>query len=402
MPKILVYTISLIEGMMNLHEYQAKELLEEFNLPIPPFAMAASVEEAMERASELNLSQAVCKIQVHAGGRGLAGGVKFAKSREEIREIAKSLLGMKMVNRQTGPLGVVASRILLTAPVDIEKEYYVSALVDREMGRPVLIVSSEGGMDIEEVAVKMPHKIGKVPFPFTGELRSYQLLRLCKCLGWTGEVAKKGKLILQGIAKAFLQLDASLLEINPLVLTKQGDLVLLDAKISIDDNALFRHPKIASMYDASQGSSQEAAAREVDLAYIAMQGEIGCMVNGAGLAMATMDMIQLAGGTPANFLDVGGSATKEKVAAGFKIILSDPTVRAILVNIFGGIMNCATVAEGVVQAAKEQKIRCPLIVRLEGTNVEGGKKILAQSGLAIHTATNLSDAAALAVQKAKG
>lgn len=383
---------------MNLHEYQAKELLERYGLPIPPFFVASSVEEAAKQAKERKWHQAVVKIQVHAGGRGKAGGVKFAKTEEEIRSHAKALLGLKMVNNQTGPDGVIAHQILLSKPVDIEKEYYLGALIDRNEAAPILIASPEGGMEIEEVAHRFPEKILKIPLQSGGRLRSYQLLELCKFMGWEKELAKQGKEIAQGIAKAFWELDAALLEINPLVLTKEGKLVLLDAKLGLDDNALFRHPEIKGWYDPTQESPQEAAAKQHDLAYIAMHGEIGCMVNGAGLAMATMDIIQLFGKAPANFLDVGGSASKEKVAEGFRIILSDPKVKAILVNIFGGIMNCATLAEGVIAAAKEQNIRVPIVVRMEGTNVEIGRRLFQESHLKIIGASNMEEAAKRAVE----
>jgi succinyl-CoA synthetase beta subunit len=385
---------------MNLHEYQAKKILKKFGIPIPDFGVASSVEEAKRVAEELQLDAAVLKIQVHAGGRGKAGGVKFAKSKEEISKIAKDLIGMKMVNQQTGPEGVIAHKVMISKPLDIGKEYYIGAVVDRTRAAPLLIASPEGGMEIEEIAHKSPEKILQLPFSFEGKLRSYQLLRLCKFMGWSGEPAKKGMAVASALAKCFIETDASMLEINPLVKTPQGDIFALDAKLSIDDNALFRQPEILSFYDPTQVSPQEAAAKEFDLAYIAMHGSIGCMVNGAGLAMATMDIIQLYGGSPANFLDVGGGATKEKVAEGFKIILSDPKVKAILVNIFGGIMNCGTLAEGVIHAAKEQQIQVPIVVRMEGTNVEGGKRLFKESHLKIQTAENLKQAAELAVAAA--
>lgn len=386
---------------MNLHEYQAKKILKKFGVPIPDFGVASNVDEAAKIAEELHLDQAVIKIQVHAGGRGKAGGVKFAKSRDEIVKTAEVLIGMKMINQQTGPEGVIANKVLISKPVDIAKEYYIGALVDRDQAIPLLIASPEGGMEIEEIAQKSPEKILKMPFSFDGKLRSYQILRLCKFMGWTNDVAKKGAMLAQGLTKCFIETDASLLEINPLVKTSQNEILAIDAKLSIDDNALFRQSEILSYYDSSQVSSQEAAAKEYDLAYIAMHGNIGCMVNGAGLAMATMDIIQLYGGAPANFLDVGGGASKEKVAEGFKIILSDPKVKAILVNIFGGIMNCGTLAEGVIHAAKEQQIKIPIIVRMEGTNVEGGKKLFRESHLKIETADDLKKAAEMAVAAAK-
>jgi succinyl-CoA synthetase beta subunit len=387
---------------MNLHEYQAKKVLKRYGVPIPEFGVASTVEEAKRIANELGLHQAVLKIQVHAGGRGKAGGVKFAKTKEEIGVIAKQLIGMKMVNAQTGSEGVIAKKILISKPIDIAKEFYIGALIDRNRAAPILIASPEGGMEIEEVAHKMPEKILTLPFSFEGKLRPYQLLRLCKFMGWSGELAKKGAHVAEAMAKCFIETDASLLEINPLVQTPAGEIVALDAKLAIDDNALFRQSEIVAMYDSSQVSVQEAAAKEFDLAYIAMHGNIGCMVNGAGLAMATMDIIQLSGGAPANFLDVGGGASKEKVAEGFRIILSDPKVKAILVNIFGGIMNCATIAEGVIHAAKEQQIRIPIVVRMEGTNVEEGRHLFRESHLKIAVAENMKIAAELAVKAAKG
>ena len=386
---------------MNLHEYQAKEILKRFGIATPEFGVANSVEEAVAVAKQLNLTKAVLKIQVHAGGRGKAGGVKFAKTPEEIAQLAKVLIGMKMVNEQTGPEGVVANKILISKPIDIDKEFYIGALIDRDRAVPILMASPAGGMEIEEIAHKTPEKILKMPFSFDGRLRPYQLVRLAKFMGWSGDVAKKGMELAKKLAICFIQTDAAMLEINPLVQTPEGEIVVLDAKLSIDDNALFRQPEIAAMYDASQGSPQEAASKEHDLTYIAMHGEIGCMVNGAGLAMATMDIIQLAGGAPANFLDVGGGATKEKVAAGFRIILSDPKVSAILVNIFGGIMSCATIAEGVISAARELKITVPIIVRLEGSHVDEGRRLFNESGLKIISAKDLKTAAELAVKASK-
>lgn len=382
---------------MNLHEYQAKRILKKYDIPIPEFAVVETLDDVRKIVGEMDLDQAVLKIQVHAGGRGKAGGVKFAKSKSDIEKIAASLLGMCMVNLQTGPEGVIANTVLIAKPVDIAKEYYLGAVIDRELGKPILIASPEGGMEIEE-----SQNVIKMPFSIEGKLRAFQILRLCKFMGWTGETAKQGAHIAKMLAKCFIDTDASLLEINPLVLTPQQQLYAIDAKLSIDDNALFRQKEIAAMYDTSQVSEQESLAKNADLAYIAMQGDIGCMVNGAGLAMATMDMIQLYGGAPANFLDVGGSATKEKVADGFRIILSDPKVKAILVNIFGGIMNCATLAEGLVHAAKEQNIKVPIVVRLEGTNVVEGKQILRASGLKIATAEDFQKGAELVVAFAKG
>lgn len=378
---------------MNTHEYQAKDILKTYGVPIPDYGVASNAKEVHEVIERLKLKEAVVKIQVHAGGRGKAGGVKFAKSPKEILDIANKLIGMKMVNAQTGPQGVIAEKVLISRPVDIKKEYYIGAIIDRDKARPILIASPEGGMEIEEVAEKHPEKILTIPIGLDGKVKSFHLLRLSNFMGWNEEQAKLGRKIAAMLAKAFIQTDSSLLEINPLVETPDGDLFALDAKLSVDDNALFRHPEIAVLYDPQQQTKSEVAARQFDLAYIALEGNIGCMVNGAGLAMATMDIIQHYGGKPANFLDVGGGASKEKVAEGFKIILSDPKVKAILVNIFGGIMNCAVLAEGIIDAAKENGIKVPLVVRMEGTNVDQGKKLLKDSNLSIITADGLAEAA---------
>lgn len=386
---------------MHLHEFQAKKILQKQGVAIPKFAVASSVEEARAFLEKENLDEAVVKIQVHAGGRGKAGGVKFGKTKEEILKHVKNLLGMKMVNEQTGSEGIVASKVMICKPADIEKEYYLGAVIDRENAAPYLIASPEGGVEIEEIAEKSPEKILKLPIALDGTLKPYHLLRFASFMGFKEEMAVQGMKIAKAIAKTFIEYDASMLEINPLICTPSKEMLALDAKMSIDENALFRQSEICTFYDPSQISHSEAKAKEFDLSYIGMDGDIGCMVNGAGLAMATMDVIKLFGGSPANFLDVGGGASKEKVAAGCRIILDDPKVRAILVNIFGGIMNCATIAEGVIHAAKELKIKVPLIVRMEGTNVEEGRKILEESKLAIIPSTSLDDAAKQAVNAAK-
>jgi succinyl-CoA synthetase beta subunit len=382
---------------MHIHEYQAKQLLQKFGIPIPPFAVASNRSEVERAIEELNLERAIVKVQVHAGGRGKAGGVKDAKSKKEILEVSKDLLGKKIINNQTGPDGLVSSAILLTAPVEIKKEYYLAALLDRKVGAGVIIASREGGIDIEE----KPESIHKEIIPPSGKLYSFQLFALAKALGWTGETRKQGMQLIASLASLFQASDASLFEINPLIETPNGELYALDAKATIDDNALFRQKEIASYRDPTQLPQNEVLAGEYDLAYVGLKGEIGCMVNGAGLAMATMDMIHLYGGRPANFLDVGGSASKEKIAHGFKIILSDSEVRAIFVNIFGGIMDCAVLASGLVAATKEMQLNCPLIVRMEGTNVEQGKKILHDSGLKIQSAETMDEGARLAVEAAK-
>ncbi len=383
---------------MNTHEYQAKEILRQYGIPIPDFGVASKQAEVEKIVKHLGLTQAVVKIQVHAGGRGKAGGVKFAKTPEEILSVASHLIGMKMVNNQTGPEGVVAHQVMIARPVDIKKEFYLGAVIDRDQAQAILIASPEGGMEIEEIALKHPEKILKLPINLNGSMRGYHLVRLAHFMGWKGDLAKQGMKIAAGVAKAFMETDASLLEINPLVEAPDGKIWALDAKLSIDDNALFRQPEINAFYDPTQQSKSEVDAKEYDLAYIALDGDIGCMVNGAGLAMATMDIIYYYGGKPANFLDVGGGASKEKVAAGFKIILEDPKVKAILVNIFGGIMNCATLAEGIIAAAQQFSIKMPLVVRMEGTNVEEGKRLLKASGLKVITADHLTEAAQKIVQ----
>lgn len=386
---------------MNTHEYQAKHVLKKYGIPTSPFVIVTRVEEIDDAISSLNLEAAVVKIQVHAGGRGKAGGVKIGKTKAEIKEIAKSMLGMKIVNEQTGSDGIVARKVMITPLVDIAKEFYLGAIIDREKACITLIASTEGGMEIEEVAKKDPKKILTLPIDLHAGPRGFQLVALAKFMKWDKEIAKMGKTLAKNLLKAFVGSDATLLEINPLVLTKGGDLLALDAKLSVDDNALFRQGDIASFYDPSQIKHSEKRAHESELSYVALSGNIGCMVNGAGLAMATMDMIHQYGGKPANFLDVGGSASAEKVAEGFEIILEDPSVKAILVNIFGGIMNCKTIAEGLIEGAKRVKIKVPLVVRLEGTNVKEGKKMIQEAAASIITADNLSDAAKKVIQVMK-
>lgn len=387
---------------MNTHEFQAKTILKHHGIAVPPYAVIES-EEGLEKAQQIlkGKDEAVLKIQVHAGGRGKGGGVKIAKSKEEIRQHAKKLIGMRLVNNQTGPEGIVASKVLLSPLLQYEQEYYLAVLIDRAKACPVLIASPAGGMEIEEIAHKTPEKILTLPIPFSGKLRGYQLLRLCKFMGWSGQSVKEGQQLAQALIKAFLEHDASLLEINPLVRTADGSLWALDAKLSIDDNALFRHPDLEAFFDSTQLPETEVEAQKHELAYIALDGNIGCMVNGAGLAMATMDIIKYYGGKPANFLDVGGGASTDKVAAGFTILINDKHVKAILVNIFGGIMNCETLALGIIEAAKKTGIGKPLVVRMEGTNVEKGRALLKESGLPIIVAQTLTDAAQKAVEAVK-
>ncbi len=377
---------------MNIHEYQAKEILQKYGILVPPFVVVETLEQAKEALDKLGWKQGVVKAQVHAGGRGKAGAVKFAKSYAELLDAVKQILGMKIVNNQTGAEGLIAHKVLISEPVEIVKEYYIGAIIDRATAQALLIASPAGGMDIEEVAKTQPQKILSLPIRPDGSLYRFQLQQLVNFMGWKNGFAEAGIKIAKGVAKAFIETDASLLEINPLVETPH-DLVAVDAKLAIDENALFRQPEISQFYDATQVPKNEALAQQHELAYIALDGNIGCMVNGAGLAMATMDIIKHHGGKPANFLDVGGGASQEKVAAGFKILLSDPKVKAILVNIFGGIMSCKTLALGIVAAAKELNINVPLVVRMEGTEVEEGRAILSHSGLPIIAAQNLTEAA---------
>lgn len=385
---------------MNIHEYQTKQLLKKFGIPCPEQQVVTKIDELDAAMDKLGIEQAVLKVQVHAGGRGKAGGVKIAKSKNEAKELLKQLLGMKIVTNQTGPEGNIAEKVLISPLVDIEKEYYMAAILDRGSAKGLLIASTEGGVEIEEVAEKTPDKIIKLAIPLNGKFKRYQLYQFVKALGWHAEKAEKGITFIQKLVQAFVETDAMLLEVNPLVLTKSGEILALDAKLSVDDNALFRQPEIKSFYDPKQISPREARAAESDLAYVALDGTIGCMVNGAGLAMATMDIIHAFGGKPANFLDVGGGASKEKVAEGFKIILSDTQVKAILVNIFGGIMDCEVLADGIIFAAKEIGIKVPLVVRMEGTNVEKGKEKLEQSGLQIILSHDLREAAEKVVKAA--
>jgi len=395
---------------MNIHEYQAKELLRGYGVAVLEGHVAWTPEEAVQAASKLPGPVFVVKSQIHAGGRGAGhfkdnptgkGGVRLARSADEVRAAADAMLGHTLITKQTGPAGRDVRRIYVEAGCDIARELYFSVLVDRAYSRVVLMASTEGGMEIEEVAEKHPEKIQRVHIdPATG-YSSYHGRRLAYGLGLTGkQISVFGKFA-EAMYKAFIALDCSTVEINPLVVTGAGDMVALDAKISFDDNALYRHPQIAALRDESEEDPKELEAAKFDLNYVALDGVIGCMVNGAGLAMATMDIIKLYGSSPANFLDVGGGATREKVTAAFKIILSDPNVEGILVNIFGGIMRCDVIAEGVVAAAREVSLNVPLVVRLEGTNVALGKEILAQSGLPIISADNLADAAEKIVHAVK-
>jgi len=387
---------------LKIHEYQGKEIFRRFGMPVPRGIPAFSVDEAVKAAQSLGGGVWVVKAQIHAGGRGKGGGVKVAKSLDEVRQRATEILGMQLVTHQTGPAGQKVRRLLVEEGADIRKELYVGMVVDRGSQRVALMASSEGGMDIEAVAANTPEKIHTIFIdPATG-LTDAQASGVAKQIGVPDASIPQARAVLQGLYKAFHDTDASLAEINPLVVTGDGSVIALDAKLNFDSNALFRHPDIVEMRDLDEEDPAEIAASKFDLSYISLDGNIGCLVNGAGLAMATMDTIKLYGGEPANFLDVGGGATAEKVTEAFKIMLQNPGLKAILVNIFGGIMKCDTIAEGVVAASKAVSLSVPLVVRMKGTNDELGRKILADSGLPIITANNMAEAAEKVVAAAKG
>ena len=386
---------------MNIHEYQAKQLLAQYGVPVPKGGVAFTVDDAVKAAEELGGPVWVVKSQIHAGGRGKGGGVKVVKSIADVRAEATRMLGMTLVTHQTGPEGKEVGRVYVEEGCDIARELYLSLLVDRDSKRINIIASTEGGMDIEEVAEHSPEKILSLAIdPVTG-LQAFHCNRVAFALGLEGAQVKSAAKFLNAMYKAFVELDASMVEINPMVVTGAGDVIALDAKMNFDDNALYRHADIAAMRDETEENALELEAQKYALNYVALDGTIGCMVNGAGLAMATMDIIKLYGEEPANFLDVGGNANKETVEAAFKIIMSAPKVEAILINIFGGIARCDVIADGVVAAAKGMNLQIPLVVRLEGTNVEKGKEILKTSGLAIIPADNLADAAEKVVSAAK-
>lgn len=385
---------------MNLHEFQAKEVLQRFGIPSPAFHIVQSEKQAEEVLKKTGWEKAVVKAQVHAGGRGKAGGVMVAKNREEIIKAVRTMLSKRLITKQTGSSGVPVRQVMLSELIDIDQEFYASVIIDRKRAGLSLILSREGGVEIEEVAEKHPDRVTAIPISASGKIREYQKVEISKFMGWP--LSNEAVSLLQKLVTAFLKQDASMIEINPLVKTKQGQFLALDAKMSLDDNALYRQKDLERYYDPSQIPEQEAEAKKHELSYIALEGDIGCMVNGAGLAMATMDIIQHFGGKPANFLDVGGGASKEKVAEGFKIILHDPSVKAIFVNIFGGIMNCETLALGVVDAAKAIKLKVPLVVRMEGTNVEKGKAVLRSSGLDIMVMEDMESAAKKVTQQAGG
>ena len=378
---------------MNIHEHQAKQLLKKFGAIVPNGEACFTVQEVLEKAKKLNLKKYVLKAQIHAGGRGKAGGVKILDNLSDLEKAAKDLLGKKLITHQTGPSGKEVKRLYLEEPSNIKKEFYLSCLIDRASSKIAFISSDQGGMDIEEVAKSDPNKINTVKISFKENIEDEDCKKIIRNFNLDDDANLKCIKIIKSIYKTFVSTDASLIEINPLILTKENNIVCLDAKISFDDNAIFKHPELLELRDLNEEDPTEIEASKHDLAYIKLDGTIGCMVNGAGLAMATMDIIKLHGQEPANFLDVGGGASKEKVAAAFKIILSDKNVKGILINIFGGIMRCDVLAQGIVEAAKETKINIPLVVRLAGTNSKEGKKILDESGLKIISASDLGDAA---------
>ena len=378
---------------MNIHEHQAKQLLKKFGAIVPNGEACFTVQEVLEKAKKLNLKKYVLKAQIHAGGRGKAGGVKILDNLSDLEKAAKDVLGKKLITHQTGPTGKEVKRLYLEEPSNIKKEFYLSCLIDRASSKIAFISSDQGGMDIEEVAKSDPNKINTVKISFKENIEDEDCKKIIRNFNLDDDANLKCIKIIKSIYKTFVSTDASLIEINPLILTKENNIVCLDAKISFDDNAIFKHPELLELRDLNEEDPTEIEASKHDLAYIKLDGSIGCMVNGAGLAMATMDIIKLHGQEPANFLDVGGGASKEKVAAAFKIILSDKNVKGILINIFGGIMRCDVLAQGIVEAAKETKINIPLVVRLAGTNSKEGKKILDESGLKIISASDLGDAA---------
>ncbi len=386
---------------MNIHEHQAKEILKEFSVPVPKGVVIFSLDEIDKKIKELNSSNFVLKAQIHAGGRGKGGGVKLVKSINELKEQARFMFGMNLITHQTGPEGKEVKRLYIEEVSDISKELYLSCLVDRESSKIAFISSTEGGMDIEKVAAETPHKIITTKVDLKNNIELAEIEKIIKPYNFNSEQKVIAQKIIKALYKIIITKDASLIEINPLVITNDQQIICLDAKMNFDDNAIFRQPDILKLRDLSEEDPAEIEASKYDLAYIKLNGSIGCMVNGAGLAMATMDIIKLYGKEPANFLDVGGGASKEKVSAAFKLILSDKNVRGILINIFGGIMRCDVLAQGVVEAAKETNLNVPLVMRLAGTNFQEGKDILDKSGLKILSASDLNDAAKKIVEAIK-
>ena len=386
---------------VKIHEYQAKSVLARFGVPVPRGEVASTPAEAVEIARRLGGDIAVVKAQIHAGGRGKGGGVKVAKSLAEVEPLAQQIIGMNLVTHQTGPEGRKVGRVLIEEGLQIERELYVSILVDRAAACPVIIASAAGGMDIEEVAAKEPEKILREYIDRRTGIVPFQARKLAFGMGLTGPVANKLVKLLDSIYKAFIETDASMIEINPLILTKGGELLALDAKVSFDDNALYRHPELRDFRDITEEDPLEVEASKFSLNYIRLDGNIGCMVNGAGLAMATMDIIKLAGGEPANFLDVGGGANAEQIKNAFRILMADKNVKAVLINIFGGILRCDVLAQGVIAAVKELGVPVPIVIRMEGTNVEEGKRMLEESGLNFSTADSMGEAADTVVALAR-
>jgi succinyl-CoA synthetase beta subunit len=385
---------------MKIHEYQGKELFRSYGIPVPNGIVASTPEEAKSAAQKLGTPVVVVKAQIHAGGRGKGGGIKIAKSPDEAAAKASELLGNPLITPQTGPEGKIVNKVLIEQGLDIAKEYYLGIVLDRQASMPVIMASSEGGMDIETLAKEKPEKILKLHI--AGErLLPYQARAVAYSLGLPAESIQKGIHFVTELFRLFIEKDASLAEINPLLLTKQGDVLALDAKINFDDNALFRHPEIVQLRDISEEDPFEVEASKYNLNYVKLDGTVGCMVNGAGLAMATMDIIQLAGGKPANFLDVGGGAKKDQITNAFRILTSDPDVKAVFINIFGGILRCDVLAQGVVESANELHMQLPIVIRMEGTNVEKGKDILRQSGLKLTIAENMKDGAQKVVSLAR-
>ena len=387
---------------MNIHEYQAKDIFRNYNLKVLNGKVVNNGDEAMAAAKELGGDVWVVKAQIHAGGRGKGGGVKIAKNLDEVKTLTNEMIGMNLVTHQTGPEGKEVQKVYIEQGCNIDKEYYCAVFLDRDSSQVSIMASSEGGVNIEEVAEETPEKIHYLNIDPSFGMQDFEARNLAFKLGFEGKQAIKAAVYFKGLYNIFMAEDCSMVEINPLVTTKEGDVMALDAKVNFDTNALYRHPDIVELRDVSEEDPSEVEASEYDLAFIKLDGNIGCLVNGAGLAMATMDIIKLHGSEPANFLDVGGGATKEKVKAAFKIILKDPNVKGILVNIFGGIMKCDVIAEGVIAAVKEMGLEVPLVVRLEGTNVELGKKILGDSGLNVQPADSLTDAAEKIVNAVKG
>jgi len=394
---------------MNIHEYQAKDLLQKFDVATTRGRVASSLDEAEQIARELGDVDIVVKAQIHAGGRGkgtfkngFKGGVHVRRTPDEVRDVALKMLGQILVTHQTGPAGRKVNKLLVAESADIAREIYFAVLVDRATAAPVIVASTEGGVEIEAVAAKSPEKIIREPIDPLADLQPFQARKLAKQLGLESSQLKSASKLFEGLYRTFIAYDCSMVEVNPLVVTTKGDVLALDAKFNFDDNALYRHPEIAALRDVAEEDPREVEASKHGLNYIGLDGNIACLVNGAGLAMATMDIIKFYGGEPANFLDVGGGATEEQVTEAFKILIADKKVQAILVNIFGGIMKCDIIAQGIINAAKTLKLSVPLVVRLEGTNVEAGKKLIADSGLAVIAADDLADAAQKAVKAAAG